>query len=162
MQSDSTMTRILSLAESHRLTVKDRGNGHIQIAGPHLMVNYYPDSKKRSAYVAGTVGRVSNVTPERAVQMALEPPPRESLRMVRRNNYRAAKRTLFAKSELCHWCQKKLTMRIGAANQATLDHRIPLFRGGLDNANNWVLACEPCNHHRGHDMPETRQEQPHD
>jgi 5-methylcytosine-specific restriction endonuclease McrA len=39
---------------------------------------------------------------------------------------------------------------------STMDHVIPLHRGGLDNANNRVLACEPCNSKRGHDMPELK------
>ena len=37
-----------------------------------------------------------------------------------------------------------------------IDHRIPLKRGGLDNASNFVLAHKTCNHARGHDMPEVK------
>jgi len=39
---------------------------------------------------------------------------------------------------------------------ATLDHVIPISRGGLNNANNYVIACEPCNSERGNNMPEVK------
>ena len=135
------------------LHVVDRGQGHLQIAGGPLLVNYYPLAKKRSAYVAGTTSRVVNVTPEHAVEMAFLPPAIKCLpeRVQRRGNYRNKRRRMLKSNSLCHWCKKKLTL-----DNSTLDHAIPLARGGLDNANNWVLACETCNHDRGHAMPELR------
>jgi 5-methylcytosine-specific restriction endonuclease McrA len=36
---------------------------------------------------------------------------------------------------------------------ATVDHRIPLGKGGLNNDNNKVLACGPCNHSKDNSMP---------
>jgi 5-methylcytosine-specific restriction endonuclease McrA len=75
----------------------------------------------------------------------------------RRGHYRAAKKKMMAVTPHCYWCKRKLTMEIGSPNQATLDHKIPLALGGLDNANNWVLACEPCNHDRGSKMPELKE-----
>jgi len=49
----------------------------------------------------------------------------------------------------CHWCPTALTIET-----STLEHIIPLTRGGLDQANNWTLACYPCNQDRGQNMPE--------
>ena len=51
----------------------DRGNGHIQLKGP-LLVNYYPDSKLKSAYVAGTKKAAKRVSPEDAIAMCIPDP----------------------------------------------------------------------------------------
>lgn len=138
-------------AERRGLRIVDRGQGHFQIAGGPLLVNYYPLAKKRSAYVAGTQGRRVNVTPEQAVAMAFEPPPMVGIdeKERRKANYRNIRRRMLKAGNRCHWCRALLTL-----DTSTIDHVIPLKRGGLDNANNRVLACEPCNNKRGHDMTE--------
>ena len=65
-----------SLAEARGLRIEERGPGHFQIIGGTCLVNYYPDSKRRSAYIAGQEGRARrNVTPEQAIEMAFEPAP---------------------------------------------------------------------------------------
>jgi hypothetical protein len=140
-------------AAARGLKVVDRGQGHFQITGGPLLINYYPLSKKHSAYVAGTTGRRTGVTPEQAVEMAFLLPPIASRGQKddRKGSYRAQRRKLLKFSDKCHWCNMKLTL-----DTSTMDHVIPLHRGGLDNANNRVLACEPCNSKRGHDMPELR------
>jgi len=130
------------------VTVKDCGRGHIQIKGA-LTVNYYPESKKRTAYVCGMVGSAKRVTPKKAVAMANEPPISNGFKSPRLKNYKGAKTKLLSKGAFCHWCKKPLTRAT-----ATLDHVIPLSRGGLNNDNNYVLACEPCNSERGNSMPE--------
>jgi HNH endonuclease len=150
-----------SAAKPYGLQVKECGFGHIQIHGKGLLVNYYPGSKKQSAYVSGTTRRYNHVSPARAIQMALEPPPMATAdRKQQRKNYRNIKTALFRKNEffgkpnVCHWCKVVLTLDTG-----TIDHLIPLARGGLDNANNRVLACESCNRERGCDMPELKKAQ---
>ena len=145
-------------AAARGLKVVDRGNGHFQIAGGPLLVNYYPLSKKHSAYVAGTTSKKVGVTPEQAVEMAFTPPPavRYGNRDERRGHYRGARKKMLRFSKKCFWCGAILTL-----DTSTLDHKIPLALGGLDNANNWVLACEPCNHDRGSSMPELRRNDAH-
>ena len=148
--------KLEQLAAEKGLTVLDRGNGHLQIVGGPLLVNYYPMAKRRSAYVAGTTSRRVGVDPATAISMAFEPPPiaHSGIKDQRRSGgYRSIKRKMLAKNKKCHWCPKILTM-----DTATIDHVIPLHRDGLDNANNRVLACEPCNSRRGHEMPELRKE----
>ena len=39
---------------------------------------------------------------------------------------------------------------------ATIEHYVPLGLGGLDNRNNMVLACDPCNSERGCSMKELK------
>lgn len=141
--------RLLECASARGLRVIDRGHGHLQIIGGPLLVNYYPLAKKKSAYVAGTVSGRVGVTPEQAVEMAFMPPPIAIDKDERKGNYRSTRRRMLKHSIKCHWCQKRLTL-----DTSTLDHVIPLHRGGLDNANNRVLACKECNTGRGHAMPE--------
>lgn len=138
--------------------VVERGSGHFQITGGPLLVNYYPESKRRSAYVAGTTARHENVNPAIAVAMAFMPPPIASgqRKAARKGNYKGPKRKLLSIHPYCHWCKHRLSMSglEPGTRKATMEHKIPLNRGGLDNANNRTLACEECNHARGHEMPE--------
>ena len=47
-------------------------------------------------------------------------------------------------SEVCAYCGKKLTKY-----NATIDHLIPLSRGGTDFCWNLVWCCAPCNYSKG-------------
>ena len=60
----------------------------------------------------------------------------------------------------CYYCQKQVfktsTGRPGESlkhNEATIDHKLPLVRGGLNDLNNRVIACHQCNNTKG-DMAE--------
>lgn len=131
---------------------RDCGNGHIQLKGP-LLVNYYPESKFMTAYVAGTKKSVKRVHPDQAVDMCFEAPVCQGVKDSRSKNTRRQRMALHRKINKCHWCGIPLTI-----DTSTLEHKIPLGRGGLDNANNRTLACEPCNRERGSDMPELEKE----
>jgi hypothetical protein len=135
--------------EEAGLVANDCGNGHWQIKGGALLVNYYPQTSKM--YVAGTTGGKVCRTVAEAIAATQIPPSRVAadLRDGRHRSTRPARAALLRKDDRCHWCGKKLTL-----DTSTLDHLVPLARGGLDNANNWTLACEPCNRGRGSDMPE--------
>ena len=65
--------KLQKMCKARGVDYVDRGNGHIQLLGP-LVVNSYPDSKKRSAYVAGTTKSKTQVTPEQALAMCFNPP----------------------------------------------------------------------------------------
>lgn len=47
----------------------------------------------------------------------------------------------------CYWCQKELN---GIYH---IDHRIPLSRGGSNDASNLVIACPTCNMRKGSKLP---------
>lgn len=133
-------------------------NGHYKIHGA-LLVNYYPLSAARTAYVAGTTKGVKNVTPAQAIAMSQKQPKLAPahLKDERAKNSRAIRFKMMRGRETvqCHWCKAPLTL-----DTSTIEHVIPLDRGGLDNANNRVLACEPCNKARGNNMPELRHPTP--
>lgn len=151
-----TLQELRTLAEQRGVKMANLGNGHIQLQGPYLLVNYYPFSSKRTAYVAGTTAGVPGCVPSQAVAMACNVPklvPKEE-RDARRDPPRKVRYEMLAGrvSCKCHWCPAVIDI-----DSSTIDHVIPLARGGLDNANNRVLACQPCNVKRGHMMPELSQ-----
>lgn len=41
---------------------------------------------------------------------------------------------------ICHYCQKKFPIK-----ELTMDHVVPLSRGGSSTKGNIVAACKPCN-----------------
>lgn len=137
-------------AAGAKLTQKGPGHYHIQGA---LLVNYYPLSKGRTAYVAGTTGGRS-ASPAEAVAMAFNAPPRAAAheKAERRSTSSRKIRKRMMKGQhyvKCHWCPTLITL-----DTSTLEHIVPLDRGGLDVENNWTLACEPCNAARANNMPE--------
>lgn len=141
------------LCKLHKAELIEKPHGHFQIKGA-LLVNYYPYSKKSTAYVAGTQAGKRRATPKEAVKMAFNPP--EGMRKAKRRSDNArARRRLWKKGvRHCYWCKRQLTLKPDLPESATLEHIIPLARGGLNNMNNYTLACGKCNRERGHDMPE--------
>ena len=150
---DRILAQLYAHAHSRGVKVLDRGYGHFQLQGPYLLVNYYPFSAKRTAYVAGTTEGVPDCDVTKAVAMARNIPKLTGVKAKRSKNSRKIRyRMLQGRTwAQCHWCKARIDL-----STSTLDHIIPLGRGGLDNANNRVLACEPCNQRRGHRMPETK------
>lgn len=147
--AQSIINDLEKLAEAKGITVIDCSNGHYQLIGGPLLVNYYPYSKKKTAYVSSTTQGRFGVTPEEAVNMCFTPPPLDSKTGKRPNNTRRIRKKLLLQIRNCRWCDKELTL-----DNSTLEHEIPLARGGLDTPSNRTLACARCNHSRGSDMPE--------
>lgn len=59
-----------------------------------------------------------------------------------KNNNRKIRAKLLEKDPYCYYCGRPLTL-----NDSTLDHTIPVSKGGTDKYA--VLACEPCNNDKG-------------
>lgn len=135
-------------AEARGVEYLERPNGHIQLRGP-LLVNYYPSSKSKSAYVAGTKKAARNVKPEEALAMCFKQPESKGAKDLRSGNSRRKRAKMLQKIRCCKWCGVELTL-----DTSTIEHVIPLASGGLDNANNRTLACKPCNESRGNKMTE--------
>lgn len=150
--SKRLINQLRKLAEPAGLEVVcvNEASGHYQIKGGALLVNWYPFSANQTAYVKATQKGIKHATPEQVVRLATAAPDVQPAKVVRNSNRaKRAKQRLLAKRPFCHWCNTPLTK-----DTATLEHIIPLKRGGLDHHNNMTLACEPCNTARGHDMPE--------
>ena len=141
---------IEKLAREHNVEYIDRGNGHIQLRGA-LLVNYYPNSRTKSAYVAGTKKAHKYVDAMDAIKMCYSVPVAVGANKDKRSGESRKKREKMLKKGMktCCWCGCALNI-----DNSTIEHVIPLDCGGLDNANNRKLACEPCNSDRGNTMPE--------
>lgn len=48
----------------------------------------------------------------------------------------------------CYYCGQKFTK-----SQLTMDHIVPVARGGKTSKNNCVVCCKECNNKKGHHMP---------
>lgn len=59
-----------------------------------------------------------------------------------------------ASSVKCYWCGKTVPKR-----QRTVDHIVPVCRGGSDDATNLCCACRHCNTIKGQKLPEEFQGQ---
>lgn len=128
-------------------------DGHWQIRGGKFCVNFYPfKDGGPSFYINGmNSGSRHQITLADAIVAANSPPITRLHRRTRerKKSYKGAKRRLLRASPFCYWCKNSLD-----STTATLDHMIPLAKGGTNGMDNFVLACEGCNHDRGNAMPE--------
>lgn len=46
---------------------------------------------------------------------------------------------------VCYYCQKTFK-----SSELTMDHVLPIIRGGKSNKKNCVTACKPCNNDKGY------------
>ena len=148
----AVLNELRSLASKVGATVRDCGGGHVQIKGA-LLVNYYPDSRRRTVYIDSTKQGIKNCTPARAVEIAVRGPENGVGKTRRRSNYTKVKRAMFKRAAalgpvICRWCPVELTLET-----ATVDHEFPLSKGGLDHPKNRVLSCGPCNARKADKIP---------
>jgi 5-methylcytosine-specific restriction endonuclease McrA len=65
------------------------------------------------------------------------------------NEHKEVRVRLLRKSNLCGICGKPITKM----KDATIDHVIPLSRGGVDSPLNMQLAHDKCNQEKGNKLP---------
>lgn len=146
------LKKLYRLASENRLHVQEVGPGQYRLLGGVLEVDYYPFSNTQVAYVRGTREGMAHVRPETAIRMALgqemvKPIPRRG----KRGKMSRAKRRLWERGpRKCHWCQRAFN----DIKEATVDHIIPIGRGGQDRDDNKVLSCGKCNNDKADKLPE--------
>lgn len=69
--------KLKRLAERNGLKFKDCGMGHLQVSGPNVMVNYWPESKRRTAFIsagrsAGQSSSIPHCRPEDVINLCLK------------------------------------------------------------------------------------------
>lgn len=55
---------------------------------------------------------------------------------------------LYKHQKDCYYCRRFLTLD-NSGHKATLDHKVPLSKGGTWKRTNLVLACHACNQNKG-------------
>lgn len=62
-----------------------------------------------------------------------------------RPNLSKRKRRMIRKQKFkCYYCQERITFKTG-----TVDHLLPVSRGGRHSKTNMVACCAPCNRSKG-------------
>lgn len=56
----------------------------------------------------------------------------------------------------CFYCGKKMLSKDGHGDDLTLDHFIPLSKGGTNHHTNYVLACRSCNLEKADQLPNSK------
>lgn len=68
------------------------------------------------------------------------------------NPFTRRKRLWLAGGKKCHWCQSPTRLSDDHAwDAATVEHIIPRYRGGTNDDDNLVSACNRCNNRRNHE-----------
>jgi len=151
MMTKLTFKQFSAMAKAEGLEAKEFPKFHWQVMGAGLTVNYWPRSKNQKVYISGTTEASLTYASPKDVFAAAKRPPIVERKVPRKASYKRHRLRMLRVRPLCHWCNMRLDEKT-----ATIEHVIPLSRGGLNNANNLKLACEPCNKKRGNSMPELK------
>ena len=128
--------------EAAGLTAKECSDYHWQILGGKFLVNYFHGKNGPSIHIAKTNHSIAG-TDAIAIRSANELP--DSIEeSKRRGNYKKYRVRLYRKSNLCSLCHKPMTF-----DEASVDHIIPISRGGMNNPNNYQLSHKRCNNDKG-------------
>ena len=135
------------IVKTRGLTPVDHGYGHWQIVGGGFLVNFYPETKRGSVFcVAGMKGIVGGL--EAAIAAAAEPVPAGKGTRKGQSYHQRMRRRLLKRDPHCYLCGCELNERT-----ATLDHYIPISKGGHEGQDNCRVACEGCNLEKSDTMP---------
>lgn len=136
-------------AEKHGLAVRQCAEYHWQIRSEEMIVNYYPTTG--TLFINGTTKGRSVFNLMDVIKAAMQAPPLIDKKVERKSRTWsfAERKRLSAVIKNCFWCGKPFSKY----NKPTLEHIIPLARGGSNLRDNLTLACHSCNKARGHNMP---------
>ena len=144
---DHRFLEFAKFVESHGLIPCWCARGHWQIRGGSYTVNYYPHADKGPTfYINGMSGGRNARNLSEVIAAASK--PRNQDGAPRKKSYRGVKRRLWWASPHCRLCGRALTLA-----EATVDHVIPLGRGGSNGTDNLTLVCVSCNHDKDCKLP---------
>lgn len=137
-----------SLCAANDIELRQPEEFHFQLIGVRL-VNYYPTSKKRCVYINAEKRRINQVTPAQAVNLALSLEINDKPKK-KKSVGRGKKETFFKGHEKlpCFYCGKLVDR-----DEATIDHVVPLSKGGPNAPGNKVIACHKCNQAKADEVP---------
>ncbi len=125
---------------------------HWRITGGVCAVNYYPNSRRKTIYINATTAgtTIHDGSTEKAIQAALGkllPPLQKGTKRMGANWTKRMKRMLLRKNPFCIGCKTPVTFET-----ITVDHKIPLNRGGSNRPDNLQGMCRNCNGKKGNSL----------
>ena len=133
----------LKRCEVAGLSAKECSPYHWQVIGGKHLVNYFHGKRGASVHIARTNHSVPG-SDEAAIRCANELPGEIDPSKRKKSGYTKYKHRLWQRSNLCAICKQVMEYK-----NATVDHIIPISRGGMNNPNNYQLAHELCNSKKG-------------
>ena len=95
--------------------------------------------------------------PRKIAPVTVKVVPVVGANLLRQKRYQWLRTHCETQGERCAYCQRSMNRydrSIGGALKPSLDHVIPLSKGGADSFENTVAACRQCNGEKGAMMPE--------
>jgi len=143
------------LAKEAGLQAVDCGHGHWRLLGGLVEINWWPFSKRRTIWANGSTGLTKfSGDAAQAIEAAkgkaktMAPGVSKTQRMNPGRSLRIRLKWWKRGWRTCRWCGA----RFSHFKQMTLDHVVPLFRGGSNLEDNLTPACQECNLKRGHSL----------
>ena len=121
------------------LTAKECSLYHWQVLGGKFLVNYFHGKRGASVHIGKTNHAIAG-TDEVAIRSANHLPGGIDESKRKYGGYKKYKKRLWAKSRLCALCKIGMTFE-----DASVDHIIPISRGGMNNPANYQLTHRECN-----------------
>lgn len=140
------MKNIFNFLKSKGFVVRQCNEWHIQIKHRSFTFNIYPT--KNRVYINGMTkgfNYFGNDDLLKILEMEGSLESNKSIKIAKRRTYRHQKVSLFLKSNICWICRQN----IGNVDEASIDHAIPLAKGGSNRMDNLRLAHVACNHKKG-------------
>lgn len=136
------------MAEDYGMEFKKCSTYHFHLKGVFLL-NVYPT--KRTVYVQGTNGKASYESLEDLIDLAKGEADLEGVQKGFRpsSGSRTKRKSLWESGKrICFVCG----IEFKDFEETTLEHKIPLFKGGSNRRDNLALSHGKCNMERGHKL----------
>lgn len=148
--------KIKPLAEKEGVEVRRCSEYHFQLKSIFL-VNVYPT--KATFYVQGTNHKLRYYDLNQLIEVSKGNKDLETDRAKKKRRTKARSRNrMWEESKICFYCGYE----IAAIEDASIEHKVPLSRGGSNRRDNLALSHKACNRTRGNSLSVKRKELSHD
>jgi len=147
LRAISKISSLVEHCEARGYEIKALPNSHYQINVGNALFNYYPRSKRKTLYINGTNQGINDCSVYDVIKI-IEKKVDIKLPKTKKISNKVFKESLYKDTKVCFYCGLSLSF-----SDATVDHIMPLSKGGLNNRNNVCLCCYKCNSSKGSSVP---------